>query len=170
MSDSILLYSSYYFVRCQVSYDGVTAISPTSRFRTEAQEVSIPVIISPAEGDTLFGTDIEVCWQEQAASGFRIELSTVETFATRKTKIANQDYDKYCYTYEDKEPSVYYVRVRALADGAWTEPSEAVSFVLELPDALRQTESPAATDKVIRNGQLLIRHNGEWYDLLGNKQ
>jgi hypothetical protein len=168
VTDSVLLNSSYYFVRCQVSYDGVTAISPVSRFRTEAQEVPVPVIISPAEGDTIIGTDVEICWQQQPSSGFRIELSTVETFASRKTKIANQDYDKYCYTYEDKEPSVYYVRVMALADGVWTAPSETVSFVLEAPAALEQTENPSAPVKVVRNGQVLILRNGEYYDVFGN--
>lgn len=169
VTDSVLLYSSYYFVRCQVNYDGVTAISPVSRFRTEAQEVPVPIIISPAEGDTIIGTDVEICWKQQPSSGYRIELSTVETFASRKTKIANQDYDKYCYTYEDKEPSVYYVRVMALADGAWTAPSETVSFVLETPSALEQNMSTSAPQKRIRNGQVLILRNGEWYDVLGNK-
>ena len=169
MPEGLLLFSSYYFVRCEVSYDGVTAVSPVSRFRTEAQEVPVPVITYPAEGDTIVGTDVEICWQQQPSSGFRIELSTAETFPGRKTKVANQDYDKYCYTYEDKEAGVYYVRVMALADGAWTEPSETVSFVLETPTGIGQTEQFGAPAKIIRNGQLLIRVNAEWLDVLGNR-
>lgn len=170
LPDSVLLYSTYYFVRCEVSYDGVTAISSTVRFRTEAQEVPVPVIISPAEGDTIFGTDIEICWQQQPSSGFRIELSTSEKFASRKTKIANQDYDAFCYTFTDKEPEVYYVRVLALADGVWTDPSEPVSFVLEQPTALEPVSSEQnVPQKIMRDGQLLIRMNGELYDIFGNK-
>ena len=167
--ESLLLYSSYYYVRCDVSYDGVTAISQAARFRTEAQDVPVPVITSPKEGETIVSTDVEICWQQQPSSGFRIELSTVETFAGRKTKVATQDFDKYCYTYEDKEAGVYYVRVMALADGAWTEPSEVVSFTLETPDAVEQTEQPNAPAKVIRDGQLLILRAGEYFDLFGNK-
>lgn len=166
--DSLLLYSSYYFVRCIVSYDGVTAVSPSNRFRTEAQEVPVPVIISPAEGDTIIGTDVDICWQEQPASGFRIELSTAETFPGRKTKVARQEYTDNCYTYENVEPAQYFVRVMALADAGWTDPSQTISFVLVAPTGLEQSEAIVEPVKVIRNGQLYIRINGAMYDIYGN--
>ena len=169
MPENVLLYSSYYYARCQVSYDGVSAIAPAVRFRTLAQEVPIPVITSPKEGETIVGTDVQICWQQQPSSGFRIELSTAENFASRKTKIANQEYNQYCYTYKDRDPSVYYVRVMALADGGWTEPSEAVSFTLEAPAAIEQTEQTNEPAKIIRDGQLLIRVGDEWFDALGNR-
>ena len=167
MPDSVLLYSSYYYVRCVVSYEGLTAISPAVRFRTEAQEVPVPVITSPKEGETIVGTDIEICWQQQPSSGFRIELSTAENFASRKTKIATQSYDAFCYTYTDREPGVYYVRVRAIADAGWTEPSQPVSFTLEAPSAVGQTNVTDLPVKVIRNGQLLIRVKDTWFDIFG---
>ena len=168
--DSVLLYSTYYYVRCEVSYDGVTAIAPAVRFRTEAQEVPVPVIISPAEGDTIIGTEVEICWQQQPSSGYRIELSTTDKFSSRKTKVARQEFDAYCYTYTELEPALYYVRVMALADGGWTDASEVVSFVLDAPAAVNSVSSEQAKpEKVIHNGQLLIRKNGELYDIFGNK-
>lgn len=169
MPENVLLYSSYYYARCQVSYDGLSAVAPAVRFRTEAQAVPVPVITSPKEGETIVGTDVEVCWQQQPSSGFRIELSTVETFAGRKTNIAKQDYDKYCCSYTDKAPGVYYVRVFAVADEGLTDPSEVISFTLEAPSAVEQTEQPDAPAKIIRNGQLLIRVNDTWFDIFGRQ-
>lgn len=165
-----LLYSSYYFVRCEVNYDGVTAVSPTSRFRTEAQEVPVPVIVSPEEGDTIVGTEVEICWQQQPSSGFRIELSTQETFPGRKTKVAREDYTALCHTYTEVEPTTYYVRVLALADGVWTDPSPVISFVVEQPAALNPvSDDPSVPAKLIRNGQLLIRRGNDYFDIFGNR-
>lgn len=167
MPDSVLLYSTYYYVRCEVAYDGVTAIAPAVRFRTEAQEVPVPIILSPAEGDTIVGTEVEICWKEQPSSGFRVEISTQESFPGRKTKIAKPDYTEYCCTFEELEPSPYYVRVLALADGVWTEPSEVVSFVLMAPTAVEQTRVAAMPTKIIREGQLLILREGHTYNVYG---
>ena len=57
----------------------------------------------------------------------------------------------------------------ALADGAWTEPSEVVRFVLVAPTAIEQTSAAASPTKIIRDGQLLILRNGLWYDIFGKQ-
>ena len=164
-----LLNSTYYYVRCTVTYDGLTAVAPACRFRTVAQDVPVPVITSPADGEQIVGTDITVSWQQQPSSGFRIELSTVESFAGRKTKVATEDYDVFSHTYTDLDPAEYYIRVKAKADGAWSEPSEVVHVTLVKPTAVEQTTAEGAPQKVLRDGQLLIRVNDQWYDILGNK-
>jgi len=165
----ILLYSTYYYVRCIVTYNGTTAVAPACRFRTVAQDVPVPVITSPADGEQIVSTDITVCWQQQPSSGFRIELSTAETFPGRKTKIANEDYTAFCHTYTGLDPAEYYIRVKALADGAWTDPSEVVHVTLVKPTSVEDTHAAAVPAKLIRDGQLLIQVNGECYDMLGNK-
>lgn len=167
--DSTLLYSTYYFVRASVTYSGISAISNVVRFRTEAQQVPVPVIIAPVDGDTIVGLDVEVCWQQQASSGFRIELSTKESFPGRKTDVAEEEYTTWCHTFANVEPETYFIRVMAAADGAWTEPSEVVKIVVQTPTALRPVHATDKPAKVMRDGQLLIFINGEYFDMFGNR-
>ena len=164
---SILMASSYYYVRATVVYSGVTATTGISRFRTAAQVVPVPVVISPAEGDTIVGTEVEVCWQEQASSGFRVEMSTATSFAGRQTKSAVVDLNTYCHTYTDVEPGTYYVRVKAAADAGYTAPSEYVQFEVVAPAALTNTDAEATVRKVIENGQVVIIRNGVRYSVVG---
>ena len=171
LPDSVLLNSTYYYVRVSVAYADLYAVSNVVRFRTIAQYVPVPVITSPHDGDIITDNTVEVCWQQQASSGFRVEISTVQSFPARKTTVAREDYTVWCTTFTDLEPATYYIRVKARADGEWTEPSDVVSVVLQSTES---AITPVAMDgqpvKVIRDGQLLIRKDGELYDLFGNKQ
>ncbi|MBR0310622.1 MAG: family 10 glycosylhydrolase [Paludibacteraceae bacterium] len=170
LPDSVLLYSAWYYVRAHVSYADISATSNVVRFRTVAQEVPMPVIISPADGATIADTAVQVCWQQQPASGFRVELSTSEAFPGRMTKAGLTDYTTFCYTFADVEPNTYYLRVKAAADGAYTAPSETVKIVVVPPTGVETVTMPAAPQKCIREGRLMICRDGIWYDVLGTKQ
>ncbi len=165
--DSILMASTFYYVRAKVVYTGVSAISGIHRFRTAAQVVPVPTVISPAEGDTIVGTEVEVCWQQQASSGFRVEMSTSTAFAGRQTKAAVVTLNEYCHTYTDVEPGTYYVRVKAVADGVYTDPSAVVQFEVVAPSALVNTGAEATVRKVLENGQLVIIRDGVRYSVVG---
>ncbi len=167
--DSILIASSYYYVRATVTYSGVTAVTSVNRFRTAAQVVPVPVIISPADGDTIVGTEVEVCWQQQASSGFGVEMSTSASFAPRQTTKKSVDLYTYCYTFTGVAPGTYYFRVKAAADGGPTDPSQAVSVVVLEPSALNRTDAEQTVRKVIENGQVFIIRNGERYSVVGTR-
>ena len=165
--DSVLMASTYYYVRASVLYTGVSATTDINRFRTEAQVVPVPVIISPAEGDTVVGSEVTVCWQEQPSSGFCIELSTAPSFAARQTTKKTTDLYSYCYTFTNVAAGTYYIRVKASADGAYTAPSEVVSIVVEERSALGRTDAETTVRKVVENGQVVIIRDGVRYSLLG---
>ena len=165
--DSTLMASTYYYVRAMVAYSGVTATSDIHRFRTAALVVPVPVIVSPQDGDTIVGTEVEVCWQEQASSGFRVEMSTATSFAARLTKSAKTDLYTYCYTFTNVDPGPYYLRVKAVADGVLTDPSEVVSVIVAAPEGLEQTEGESTVRKAVENGQLVIIRDGVRYSALG---
>lgn len=168
--DSTLLASTYYYVRAHVRYAGVSSTSPIHRFRTEAQVVPVPVIISPADGDTITGTEVEVCWQEQLSSGFRVELSTATSFAARLTQKGTTDNYTYCYTFTDVTPGTYYLRVKAVADGVPTEPSPVVCIVVkEAPSALADTQALTTASKHLENGTLIIIRDGVRYSADGQQ-
>ena len=167
--DSILSASTYYFVRASVVYNDMSAISDPHRFRTEAQEVPVPVIISPAEGDTIYGSEITVCWQEQLSSGFKAELSTATSFAARLTKNKRVDLYTYCCTFTDVQPGTYYLRVSAVADGELTAPSQVVSIVVETKTFIQNTKEERRTVKRVEDGQIVIIRDGVRYSVIGTK-
>jgi len=168
--DSVLMASTFYFVRASVEYSGVSATTDVNRFRTEAQVVPVPVIVSPAEGDTIVGNEVTVCWQEQPSSGFCIELSTAPSFAARQTTKKTTDLYTYCYTYTNVAAGTYYIRVKAAADGAYTAPSEVVSIVVEEePSALERTDAETTVRKVVEKGQVVIIRDGVRYSVVGVK-
>lgn len=168
--DSTLIASTFYFVRASVAYSGVTATTSINRFRTEALVVPVPVIISPADGDTIVGSEVQVCWQQQPSSGFCVELSTSTAFAARQTTKKTVDLNTYCYTYTGVAAGTYFIRVKAAADAAYTAPSEYVSIVVD-PEhsALEQTEAEQKARKVVENGQVIIIRDGVRYSVVGTR-
>ena len=161
--------STMYYVRATVYFDNVSAQSSIITFRTEAQEVPVPVIISPVDGDTIYGAEVTVEWQQQASSGFRIELSTSETFAGRKTKTINVDERVYTCTFSNVAMGDYYIRVRAVADNGLTESSNVVQVHVEEATAVENIRVPQQAHKVVENGQLYIIKGTQKYSILGTK-
>ena len=167
--DSVLLASTYYFVRASVVYNGVSAVSDPHRFRTAALVVPVPEIISPAEGDTILGSDVTVCWKEQLSSGFKVEISSVASFSTRMTKSATPDLYTFCHTFTNMEPGTYYLRVRAKGDSGLTAPSPVVTVIVETPSDIENTQEQGRIVKRIENGQVVIIRDGVRYSLIGTK-
>lgn len=170
LPDSTLRASSYYYARATVRFNGVSAQSEVIRFRTEALEVPVPVIVSPQDGDTVCTTSLTVEWQQQLSSGFSVELSMVETFSSRKTTLAKTNEYTYAHTFTGLTEGIRYIRVKAVADGGYTDPSDVVRVYVLIPTAVDelQTDKTPRTRKVGENGQIYILRDGIRYTLLGN--
>lgn len=163
--------SSYYFVRCTAEYEGLVVKTATIRFRTEIIQVPVPTITAPADGDTLYTTEVKVEWAEQVSKGFQVEMSTASSFAprtTKKTSILSKD--EYEYTYSDVKPGTYYLRVKASGDEGLTEPSNVVKIVVMTPTALDDQAASSQATKVLRQGQVLIHSGESTYTVLGQEQ
>ncbi len=171
VADSLLQASSYYFVRATVHFNGVSAQSDIIRFRTLALDVPVPVIVSPQDGDTIRATSLTVEWQQQLSSGFRVELSTSENFPSRNTTIAKTDQYTFSHTYTSLTEGLRYIRVKAVADEGYTDPSEVVKVYIltsTAVDNVSVADSKKAC-KVVENGQIYILRDGVKYSLLGNR-
>ncbi len=135
-----LLSSTNYFVRVSVSDGIVQSTSEIVMFTTQETFIPVPQLTKPVSGETINGTSIEVCWAQQAANGFRTELSKDPTFPARGTTLKTVDAVTLCTSYDALTPSTYYVRVRALTNSGMTEPSTAATVNLTDNTAVPKTE------------------------------
>jgi uncharacterized lipoprotein YddW (UPF0748 family) len=119
-----------YYARVRAVLGPIQAISERIYFVTEELPVPIPVLISPIDGATIAGTEIEITWQAQESKGFRAELSQNSTFPTRGTTLKSVDAFIYSAVYSDLDPGAYYLRVRAKNSEGLTEPSAFVTVYL----------------------------------------
>ncbi len=156
VEEATLTSSTTYYVRATVSYDGLQAISSITSFRTLDLPTEVPTIIKPLTNDTIYGTEVEVCWQQQDAMSFRIELSTSEKFAPLKTSAKVADAYATCYTYEGVEPGTYYLRMKAKGATGYTEPSEVHIFTVK---ATTDVDNVAQHDFYIADGTLFAVEN-----------
>lgn len=124
-----------YYARV-IASGGVNAITETISFTMEKKEIPVPVLISPENDATIKGESIEVCWEEQISKGFRVELSQSQDFPPRNTKAKAVDINTFCTSYDDLEPGVYYVRVKALNESGLTESSNVSKINLEQTTAI----------------------------------
>lgn len=168
--DSTLKASTYYFVRARVDFEGHSATTDVVKFRTHAVEVPVPVITAPANGATIAATEVTVEWQHQLSSGFRVEMATASSFASRVTTVKKTDEYTFSYTYTDVEPGTYYIRVKAQADGGYTDPSAVVQITVTAPappeTALPDVPANKAV-KIVENGQVFILRGGKKFTILG---
>ena len=125
-----LMPSTIYYARISVTDGLVKATSETVLFTTLDVPITVPQIINPTTGSTLFGTSIQVCWNQQASKGFRAELSKDPTFPARTTTVKTVDASAYCALYENLTAATYYLRVKAATTTGLTNPSETVSVIL----------------------------------------
>jgi hypothetical protein len=168
LPEGLLLASRNYYIRASVRFAGNTVTSDPIKVRTEAQQVPVPEIISPTNGQTIVGTSITVVWKQQPSSGFQVEFSQNEKFPNRQTKKFRTDVYTYSYTYQDMPLGTWYIRLAAMKEGGLTEYTPVVKVEL--------TDQPSAVDnnyiynqpvKTVENGQVVIYRNGERYNLLG---
>ena len=73
------------------------------------------------------------------------------------------------YTFTGLEKSAYYeFEVRAMLNDVWSDWSEVLKVLIEKPQAINSVDAEKAqSQKVIRNGQLLILHDGKAYNAAG---
>jgi len=166
--DSVLMASRYYYVRATARFNNVVVKTDVVKFRTMALSVPVPVIISPANGETVASTNVTVKWKNQPASGFQVEFSQKSDFPARSTKKVRTDLYTFECTYDVKTEGTWYVRVAGMKEGGLTDYSEVVSFVVNTTstDVENNTISTQPT-KTIENGQVVIYRNGKKYNLLG---
>jgi len=148
-----LMPSTNYFARVSIADGVVHATSETVMFTTLDVPITIPQITNPLNGSTVLGKNIQVCWNEQASKGFRVELSKDVTFPARTTTVKTVDASTYCATYESLTSSTYYVRVKAATNTGLTDPSQTVMVVLNDNTAVHQVSIDGLNCYVQRNGQ-----------------
>ena len=78
-----------------------------------------------------------------------------------------EEIDIYSYTFEELDPGTWYIRVMAMAEGGYTEPSDIVTVYVESGAATEEVVVSTMPTKIIENGQVYILRNGVRYDLLG---
>lgn len=164
-----LIASRNYYLRVSAKFEDKFVLANIVRFRTKPQVVPIPTITYPADGQVIEGNQLTVKWQEQPSSGFYVEMSQVIEFPGRFTERGLiEDIDIFSYTFEGLDPGTWYIRVMAMAEGGYTEPSEVVTVTLNTPTATDEMQVLDRPTKLIENGRVYILRNGKTYDILGN--
>lgn len=164
-----LVASRNYYLRVTAKFEGNTVVTSTIKFRTKAIEVPIPVIVSPINGENIIGNTLTVVWKEQLSSGFQVQIAQQDNFPPRFSQIRTlSEIDIFSYTFEGLDPGTWYIRVMAMAEGGYTEPSEVVTVTLNTPTATDEIQVLDRPTKLIENGRVYILRNGKTYDILGN--
>lgn len=123
--------STTYYARVKAVKGEIMAISERISFITVEVPIMVPVLISPANEATVYGTEITLSWQQQASKGFRAELSKSATFPTRSTTLLSVDAFTYSAVYTGLGEGTYYLRVRAKNSDGLTDPSAYVTVYLK---------------------------------------
>ena len=107
-----LISGTVYYIRVAAVSGGINTYSDIIKVTVETNVPSVPVITSPAEGETITGTSINVKWEDSPyADRFRVELSTTDQFMTTTVKNVNPFIYETVYT--GLTPGEYYLRIRA---------------------------------------------------------
>lgn len=139
MPESVLAQTTTYYIRVTAEYGTVKIVSELSSFRTLSLPVPVPEFIEPSGNAVIKSTELHVAWKEQNAQSFRVELSTVESFAPRNTKVLTVDAYTYEATYTNVAEGTYFLRVRASSVDGWKD-SPVLSITMEKPTALAGQE------------------------------
>jgi hypothetical protein len=170
------LASRDYYVRATAQFNGIEVMTTSVKFRTKAQFVPVPVITWPTNGLDIAGQDLKVVWKKQASSGFQVELSTSSKFAPRSTTYLRLDDPLATSITTTLKKGTWYIRVSAVAEGGYTDPSEVVQINMGVDGGVNGLEDPTAVDditvsttptKIIENGHVYIFRDGKRYNVLG---
>lgn len=166
--DSVLFSYTKYYARVTARYGEATVVSNPVGFTTLRIPASKPVIIYPTDGQTISATSLDVRWQQQAARGFRAELSTHVNFAPRLTKNVTVDAFTFSATFANVDEGDYYLRVRASDEGGYVD-SDTLQIHITRPTAVDVLQSDRNyPTKTIENGQIIItKPDGKRYNVLG---
>jgi len=142
----ILEQSNTYYIRVRAMHQGRPLRTEFTYFSTQlapALPFPVPTIISPADGDTIFGTDIDVVWEQQRSRGFVVQLSSDPTFPTRNPGRLEERVHSFVrsVTYENLNEGIWYMRMSAATDdGGNTDFSEIITVYL--------TEKPSSVPEI----------------------
>ena len=171
-----LLASRDYYVRATAQFNGMEVMTVNTKFRTMPQYVPVPVITWPTNGLDIAGEDLKIVWKQQASSGFQVEISGKTTFPPRSTTKIRIDETDLFSTTTTLESGKWYIRVKAAAEGGYTDPSDVVEINMGVEGGVSGIEDGSAVEnvqtaitpiKIIENGQVYILRNGVRYNLLG---
>ena len=155
-------------MRATVRFSNVVVTSDIVKFRTEAQEVPVPVIIAPANGQVVGPGKVIVKLQQQVSSGFEIHYSQDAKLSARKTKRFQVGVYDYQHVGEQiTAMGTWYVRVMAMKEGGLTEPSEVVTFEVGDTSGFEDLYINGLPIKAIEDGRVVIYRNGIRYTVLG---
>ena len=132
----VLSTSTTYYARVRASLGVIQAITERIHFVTEEKPIPVPTLVSPEDGATIPGVEIELSWQPQDSKGFRAELSQSSSFPSRGTTLQPVDAFVYSTVFKGLSTGTYYLRVRARNSEGLTEPSETVTVYLTGPTAI----------------------------------
>ena len=172
-----LMASRDYYVRATATFNGMQVQTTGVKFRTKAQFVPVPVIIWPTNGMNIAGEDIMIVWQQQASSGYQVEISGKTNFPPRSTTKIRLDDPEATSTTTKLKAGKWYIRMQAVAEGGYTESSEMVEINMGVDGGVNGLDGPTAVEditistsptKIIEDGQVYILRNGKRYNLLGN--
>ena len=152
--ENVLKYGTTHYVRVTATTPDITVTSATHQFVTADVVMVPPVIISPANGETVVEATVQLKWKETPNNGFRLEWAKSASFPNRSKKIKTVDMGVYEYTLSDLAEGTWYVRIATIKkDETWTDYSEVVSF---------QFSPTTAVENVWGNTA-----KGQCYDLMG---
>ena len=107
----------------------MTVTSASNQFVTADIVMVPPVIVSPANEETVRGASVVVKWQDTPNNGFRLEWANSSSFPNRSKEVKSVDMGVCEYELTDLEEGRWFVRVATIKkDGTWTEYSEVVAF------------------------------------------
>lgn len=136
----VLLPGTTYFVRVSVADGIVQSTSEIVLFTTLEAIIPVPQLTAPANGASLTGTSIQVCWAQQISNGFRVEYARDPLFPARGTTLKNIDANTFCTTLDNLAAATYHIRVRALTNNGTTEPSATIQVVLSTSTSVKENE------------------------------
>jgi len=155
--------STTYYARVRATLGVVQAISERISFVTEELPIPVPTLISPIDGATIAGNEIEVSWQPQNAKGFRAELSQSSSFPARGTTIISVDAFTYSAVFSNLSAGTYYLHVKAQNSSGFTDPSDYVTVYLTGGTAIPDVNAPKSCYSYYDtsgNCYIVINNNG----------
>ncbi len=129
-SGVIFPYSTYYLRLQATADDSVTLWSDVVRFSTVTTPPSVPVIIAPADGETVNGPVVTISVEEQPlARSITYQLSNSETFPWNNRFQYSVSAPEYSLVLDDVIDGTWFVKARAnYGTASYTDWSEVISF------------------------------------------
>lgn len=122
---------TYYLCAYATLSDTIQTTKPV-KFTTEAAIPQIPTILTPENNSTVTNKNVSVTWTPDVGIMYRVEVSPVNTFPSRNTKIKSTQAGVFETVFENLADGVYYARMRAYYNpgNSTTDWSPVISFTV----------------------------------------